>query len=124
MDDDFASLRKRVMLDSAAAETKLIEIHALSEQAIDAHAMLSNGLQIVQQGQLNTGLRIDGLVRDMAEAKAERVNDRRAIEGAFGGVSKELRYMRVTVFVLLLAIVSLNVYGSRPAQAMIATVWP
>ena len=124
MDDDFASLRQRVLLESAAAEVRLAEIHALSEQAIDAHAMLSNGLQIVQQGQLNTGLRIDGLVRDMAAAKVEREAQHVAVKGAFEGVSKELRYMRVTVFVVLLALVAMNVYGSRPAQAMIATVWP
>lgn len=122
--DDFEALRKHVLEESAENRSRLDEIHALSEQALDAHAMLSNGLQIVTTQSARTDEKIDALaktVHDDVKALSASIG---AVAQATGANRGDMRWVKGLLFLLLLEHIADRVLVTAPAKALFAMVTP
>lgn len=112
-------------------QDRLYVLEQSIERLIDNQTMLMGGVQIVEHGQRNTDTRIDGLVRDQAKVSKDLAelgdalkSASKAFTASVDGFAKEMRWMRVTVFVVLLAVVAVAASHAKPAKAALAMVSP
>ncbi len=111
------------------ANDHLYALEQSIERLIDNQAMMMDGVQIVVHSQTKTDTRLDGLVRDQAAVIKDIAALKSSVEttaGAFtaavDGFSKEMRWMRIAVFVVLLAFVAVTASFAKPTKAPIAMV--
>lgn len=112
---DVEELRKRVDKESAEVHERLAGLYALSEQALDNHAMLMGGVQIAQRESQMTGERIDNVNLRLDALVLAQGN----LISAFGAVATYVKGIAVLV-VLLLAwqIGEAVIERGKPAQPM------
>lgn len=112
-------------------QDRLYVLEKSLDQLIDNQQMLMDGVQIVVHGQTKVDARVDSLIRDQAQVRSDLSDLGKTLESsslaftsAVAGFAKEMRWMRVTVFVVLLAVVAVAASHAKPAKAMIAAVVP